>query len=198
MEKNKLIIIVLLVVIAVLLAGILVSMPNYAKADSQLEIIGNDTLNEEDNYQIKLTDVNGTALSNQTVKITFTDKDNSTSDYSVVTNDEGVGEIKLDKNAGEYDITVIYAGNDAYNSCNATKKLTIEEKIVEAQQSSSNSESSSSTPYDINNLPPTNDPYPEKKRFYIDEYHVKQVYEDDYMRIVDLRTGEIESLGFGG
>ena len=53
MEKNKLIIIVLLVVIAVLLAGILVSMPNYAKADSQLEIIGNDTLNEEDNYHLQ-------------------------------------------------------------------------------------------------------------------------------------------------
>ena len=193
MEKNKLIIIVLLVVIAVLLAGILVSMPNYAKADSQLEIIGNDTLNEEDNYQIKLTDVNGTALSNQTVKITFTDKDNSTSDYSVVTNDEGVGEIKLDKNAGEYDITVSYGGNDNYKGCNSNKTIEIKEKEVQAQTTSS---SSSSLPYSLYNLPPSNDPYPETSREQVDEYTVMQKYDDGYISYVDLRTGKRSSGGF--
>ena len=152
-KKNKIIIGALIVVILALLIGILVSMPNSTKIDSKLEIIGNDTLNEGDNLQIKLTDTNGTALVNQTVKITFTDKDNSASDYSVVTNDEGVGELKLDKNAGEYDVTVIYAGNDGYNSCNATKKITIKEKVVEAKVTSSSSSSSNggnSISYDSN------------------------------------------------
>ena len=140
METNRIIIIALLVVIAALLVGIFAAMPNFTKTDSKLEITGNDTLNEGDNLQIKLTDTNGTALVNQTVKITFTDKDNSASDYSVVTNDEGVGELKLDKNAGEYDVTVSYGGNDGYNGCNATKKITIKEKVVEATVEKTSSE----------------------------------------------------------
>ena len=61
---------------------------------------------------------------------------------------------------------------------------------------SSNSQSSSGTKYDINNLPPSNDPYPETNRYFIDENHVKQEYQDGYMRTVDVRTGEIHSLGF--
>ena len=140
MEKNKIIIVALIVVIVALLVGVLVSMPNFAKADSKLEIMCNDTINEGDNLQIKLADANGTALANQTVKITFTDKDNSNSEYSVVTNEEGIGELKVDKNAGKYDITVIYAGNDGYNGCNATKKLTIKEKVVEATVEQTSSE----------------------------------------------------------
>ena len=145
-NKNKLIIIALIAIILALLVGIFVSMPNFSKTDSQLEIIGNDTLAEGSNLQIKLTDANGTGLSNQTVKITFTDKDNSTSDYSVVTNDEGVGELKIDKTAGEYDINVAYDGNDGYNDCNATKKITIEKE----EPTSSSSDSTSSSPRYIN------------------------------------------------
>ena len=145
-NKNKLIIIALIAIILAFLVGIFVSMPNFSKTDSQLEIIGNDTLAEGSNLQIKLTDANGTGLSNQTVKITFTDKDNSTSDYSVVTNDEGVGELKIDKTAGEYDINVAYDGNDGYNGCNATKKITVEKE----EPTSSSSDSSSSSPRYIN------------------------------------------------
>lgn len=140
MEKEKIIIIALIAVIAVLLAGIFAVMPNFAKTDSQLEIMGNDTLNEGDNLQIKLTDANGTALANQTVNITIIDENKSTDCNSVVTNNEGIGELKLDKNASEYEITVIYDGNDSYNGCNATKKITIKKSVVEeniTQQSSS-------------------------------------------------------------
>lgn len=140
MDKNKMIIGALIVVILVLFAGIFISMSNFAKTDSQLEIISDDELNEGDVLQIKLTDVNGIALANQTVKITFTDKDNSNSEYSVVTNDEGIGELKLDKSAGDYNLTVSYDGSDGYNACGSTKKITIEEKVVESQTSTSNND----------------------------------------------------------
>ena len=128
MEKNKLIIIALLVIIVALLVGIFSTMPNFSKTDSKLEIIGNDTLNEGDNLQVKLTDVNGIALSNQTVNITITDENKTSEYHSVITNDDGVGELKLEKDAGKYDVTVIYAGNDGYNECNTTKKITINEE----------------------------------------------------------------------
>ncbi len=189
------IIIALIVVILALLVGILAVMPNTAKTDSKLEIIGNDTFSEGDSLQIKLTDVNGTALTNQTVKITLTDKDNYYSEDAVVTNDEGVGELKLDKSVGEYDVTVIYDGNDDYNGCNTTKKITIKEETVEVKATQQSSQPSSS-PYSINNLPPSNDPYPETGREQIDENTVMQTYEDGYISYVDLRTGKRTSGGF--
>ncbi len=145
MDKNKLIMCALIVIILAFLVGIFLSMPNFSKADSKLEIIGNDTITEGSNIQIKLTDNNGTALINQTVKITFTNKDNSNSDYSVVTNEEGVGELKLDKNAGEYDVTVIYNGNDNYMGCNATKKINIEKEVAEAEPAQNQAGSQSNT-----------------------------------------------------
>lgn len=132
-NKNKLVIIALIAVILALLVGILLSMPNLSKADSQLEIIGDDTLVEGSSLQIRLMDINGTALANQTVKVTFTDADSSSSEYSVVTNDEGIGELKLDKNAGDYDVVAVYSGNGGYNGCNATKAITVEKEAVDAQ-----------------------------------------------------------------
>ena len=83
MDKNKMIIGALIVVILVLLASILLSMNTFSKSDSTIEIIAEDTVNEGSALQIKLSDVNGSALANQTVKISFTDKDNSRSEYSV-------------------------------------------------------------------------------------------------------------------
>ncbi|WP_405290295.1 hypothetical protein [Methanobrevibacter sp.] len=54
--------------------------------------------------------------------------------------------MKLDKNAGKYNVTISYGGNDKYNGCNATKKITIEEMVVEAQSTHSSGSSSSSEP----------------------------------------------------
>ena len=130
MEKNKMIVVILVAIIIALLVCIFAVMSNSNKVDSKLEIMGNDTLNEGDNLQVKLTDVNGTALVNQSVNVTITDE-NKTSDYhSVVTNEEGVGSLKLEKSAGKYNVTISYSGNDNYSACNATKKITLE-KVVE-------------------------------------------------------------------
>ena len=168
MDKNKIIILALIVVIAALLVGMAFTMMlNMAKQDTKLKFKSNSTLTKGDSLKIKLTDANGTAIANQTVNITIKDKKGASDSHSVVTNEKGVGTLKLDKNSGKYNVTVSYGGNDKYNGCNITK-----------------------------NLPPTNDPYPETDRHYIDEYHIKQEYADGYMRTVDVRTGEIHSLGF--
>ena len=142
MENNKIIIIVLIVVIAALLVGIVAMMPNMNKQDTNLTFKSKTTLNEGDSLKIKLTDTNGTAIANQTVNITITDKDGSCDYHSVVTNENGTGKLKMDKNAGEYNVTVSYGGNDKFNGCNATKKITIKEEVVEAEVTSSSSSSS--------------------------------------------------------
>lgn len=144
MDKNKIIILALIVVIAVLLVGMAFTMmPNMTKQDTKIKFKCNSTLTEGDSLKVRLTDANGTAIANQTVNVTITDKDKSNSYYSVVTNEKGVGTLKLDKSTGKYDVTITYGGNDKYNGCNATKKITIKEKVAEAQSTSSSSSSSS-------------------------------------------------------
>ena len=143
MEKNQMIILALIVIIAALLVGI-VMMPNIAKKDTSVTFKGKSTLTEGDSIKIKLTDVNGNAIAGQTVNITITDKDDSKSYYSVVTDDDGEGKLKLDKDTGTYDVQIKYNGNNNYKECNATKKITIKAKEVEA---STTTQSSTPTAY---------------------------------------------------
>ena len=148
MDKNKIIIIALIAIIAALLVGWVAMMPNTNKQNTKLTFESNSTITVEDSLKIKLTDENGTGLVNKEVNITFID-DKNRSDYrSIVTDDNGVGTLELDKSAGNYTIVANYAGNENYNECNATKKITIEEEVVEeqvAQQSTQTSSSSSSS-----------------------------------------------------
>lgn len=143
--KHKIIILVLIIIIVALLAGILISMPNLNKQDSNLTFESKTTLIEGDYLQIKLTDANGTALANQTVNVTITDKDNSNSYYSVVTDDDGIGKLKLDKDAGNYIVALNYGGNGNYKGCNASEQITIEEDIADAEVTSSSTDSDSTT-----------------------------------------------------
>ena len=143
MEKNKIIIIALIVIIAALLVGIAAMMPNMGKHDTKLKFKSNSTLTEGDSLKVKLTDGNESAIANETVNITITGKDGSSDYHTVVTNENGTGKLKMDKNAGKYNVTVSYSGNDKYNGCNVTKKITIEEKVAEAQVTSSSGSGSS-------------------------------------------------------
>ena len=170
MDKNKIIIIALIVIILALLVGIFAIMPNMNKQDTTLTFTSNATIDEGDYVKIKLTDANGPELAGQTVNITVTDVDNTCDYHSVVTDGEGNGEIKLDKDHGEYDVTVSYGGNEDYASCNATHKLTIKEKVVEATVSQSSSQSSGSSTHTI-------------------------MGEDGYYYIVDDNGNILQSLG---
>ena len=199
--EHKTIIIILIAIIVVLAAmnGITVLHPFDSKDPTKVKITSNKTQYEGGELSIKLTDLNGTAISKEIVNVTITNsKGKVVIDDVVKTNSKGKAKLDLDLKKGKYNVNVSYGGNENYTGNNTTQKLTIEEEVVETTvtSSSTTSQSSSSTPYDINNLPPTNDPYPETNRYYIDEYHVKQEYADGYMRTVDVRTGEIHSLGF--
>lgn len=149
MDKNKIMIIVLIAIIAALLVGIFAMMPNTNKQDTKLTFKSDSTLDEGSPLKIKLIDANGTAIANQTVNVTITDDDSSNSYYSVVTTGKGIGKLDLDKSPGKYNVAISYGGNDQYNGCNATKKIKIEEKVVEATVNQSSSESSSSSTHVI-------------------------------------------------
>jgi len=152
--EQKHIIIILLIVVVVLAAAmaVMILSPFDAKADTKLTIKSNDTLHEGDKFKVKLTDINGTGISNQTVNVTLKDSDGQTSYFSVVTNSKGIGTLKLDKSAGNYTVNCTYGGNDKYTGNTTFQKLTIEEIVEEpayeeSTVSSSNSGSNSDDGY---------------------------------------------------
>ena len=56
MEKNKIIILALVVVIVIIFVGIFLSMPHMSKTDTKLSFKSNSTIDEGDSIKIKLTD----------------------------------------------------------------------------------------------------------------------------------------------
>ena len=139
MEREKIIVIGLLVIILALLVCIIAGMPNESKVDTKLIFKSNDTIDEGSHVKIKLTDVNGTGLENQTVNITVTDENNVSDYHSVVTGEDGDGKVKVKNDPGKYNVTISYAGNENYTACYETQELTINEKVVESEHSSSTS-----------------------------------------------------------
>lgn len=198
--ENKNIIIILLIVVVILaaVAGFMLLNQSNAKDSTKIKITSDKSQYEDSaELSIKLTDMNGTALSKEIVNITITDKKGKVVvDDVVKTNSKGNAKLDLNLKKGKYSVNVTYDGNENFTANHSSQNLTIKEEASTSEVSSGESQSSSGTPYDINNLPPTNDPYPETNRYYIDENYIKQEYADGYMRTVDVRTGEVHSLGF--
>ena len=206
-QKNIIIILVAIILVLAAVMGVMFLQTTTAKEPSKIKITSDKTLTEGDDLSVKLTDSNKTAISDGTVNVAIADKKGKiVFNETVKTNSKGKAKFDLDLDKGKYTVNVTFAGNENFTASNTTQKLTVEKKAAENQatssssDSSSNSESSSasqsSSEYDIDNLPPTNDPYHETKRYYLDENYVKQEYADGYMRTVDVRTGEVYSLGF--
>jgi ABC-type Na+ efflux pump permease subunit len=198
--ENKNIIIILVAIIVILSAAIGFALfnPTVAKEPTKIKITSDKEQFEGGELSIKLTDLNKTPISKQIVNITVTNKKGKVVvDDVVKTNSKGKAKLDLDLKKGKYKVTVAYGGNENYTGANTTQKLTIKEEVVEANiDYSSQSQSSSGNSYSVNNLPPSNDPYPETSREQVDENTVMQKYEDGYISYVDLRTGERTSGGF--
>ena len=141
MDRNKLIIAGLIVVIVILAIGVFMAMPGTAKENTKLTVKAESPIHEGDTINIKLTDGNNTPIANQTVNVTITDKNNASSYYSVVTNAKGVGKLKLDKSEGKYSINCTYGGNENYTGNSTVKKIKIEKEVAETSSSSSSGSS---------------------------------------------------------
>lgn len=133
MKRRNIIILAVIAVVAVLLVGLVAMTPNTTKEDSKLTFKGNSTLAEGDSIEFALTAANGTALANKTVNVTITDSSKTSDYHSVVTNDDGIATLKVEKDAGNYTVTVSFAGDGKYNGCNATQLITVEGAHEETQ-----------------------------------------------------------------
>ena len=144
-SRNIIIILVIVVVVLAAAVGVMFLSPSHAKEDTKLTITSNGTLYEGDSLTVKLTDINGTAIPDQMVRVTITNE-SETYESSVITNGSGIGVLELDEDAGNYSVNCSYGGNDNYTANNASQKLVIlKEVVVEqsvVQQSGSSDKSS--------------------------------------------------------
>lgn len=149
MEKDKIIIIGLIIVIVALIVALAIAMQPPTKENTKLKITSNKTLYEGDTLKVKLTDINGTPINDEVINISITNKNGDIAEYSVTTNDKGVAKLKLDQKSGKYTVNCTYGGNENYTGNNTTQKLEIKEEVVETEPVEEQySSSSHSSPYD--------------------------------------------------
>lgn len=135
MEKNKILIIALIAVMAVLIIGLAVVMPGYGKEKANITIKSNDTVSQGESIEIELTDVNGTPIENETVNVTLTDE-NGTEDVkvAVLTDDDGVAQVEIDEKdelVGNYTVECTFEGNDNFTEETTTQEIEIVEDAVD-------------------------------------------------------------------
>ncbi len=143
---NRNIIIVLIIIVLVILGGLVVFSQNTAKSDTQITFSGNTSLKNGDSINFTLKDAQGNAIANQNISILFEGNGN-VEKYSIITDSQGKGSLVInDEGSGNYTISVSFAGDDKYNSCSATQKITVgEENTANNDYSSSNSASYSTS-----------------------------------------------------
>ena len=115
MDNQKIIIALLGVIIALLIVGVVMFSPLMAKEDTNIEFL-DQIVNVGDSISVKLIDSKGNPISDETIHIKFTDKDDGvTIDESVTTNSKGKAKFKMEEK-GDYNAEFIFDGNDKYSS----------------------------------------------------------------------------------
>ena len=200
MNKNVIIVILIIIVLAVL--GAIVFSQLNASTDTQINFLSGNALNSGDNITFELKDVHGNVLPNQMLNITYK-KDDQIQTFSVVTDSEGKGYLTLvNEEDGVCEVTVNFEGADNYNPSNATQTITIGEATSEtyeepsqeptestssdAQAQSSNStESSTSSDSDSSN--PSNLNYDEELNVEYDDNGVIRGGQNDGQSYKELK-----------
>lgn len=132
--ENKNIIVALIIIIVVLAAvlGVVFFYSTNAKKSSEIKITRNKTLSAGDSLSVKLTGLNNTAISNETVKITIKDSNGNVAvNKTVKTNTKGKASLDLDLKKGNYNITAEFEGNEKYAGNSTFQKLTVKEEVTQ-------------------------------------------------------------------
>lgn len=148
LKKTDMWIISLIIIIIAVILAIFAVSSLFGIKESQIEIISNDTVHNGDSINIKLSDIGGNPLSNESVKIVMMDNKGKRQFYSITTDSNGIADTTVaNKDPGRLTINVTFEGNEKFNSSNAVKLIKVREGSsnknstdaagVDAQESSS-------------------------------------------------------------
>lgn len=136
----------IIIIIAVILAIFAVSSL-FGIKESQMEIISNDTVHNGDSINIKLSDIDGHSLSNESVKIVMMDNKGKRQSYSITADSNGIAYTTVaNKDPGRLTINATFEGNEKFNSSNAVK-------LIKVREGSSNKNSTNVTGVDAQKSP---------------------------------------------
>ena len=138
---NKNIIIAILVVIIIAGAAFFMFGQSNGKTDTQINFLGNKTLQNGEQIQFELKDAQDNVLAGQTVNITFNNEK-----YQVTTDENGKGYLTVDgEEPGSYEVTVDYGGNDKYNACTGKITVTVTDGEADNPASETNNNATANT-----------------------------------------------------
>ena len=100
-----------------------------SKIDTQIDVVSNTTLDVKGDYfKIKLTDENGSYISNSKITFTVLSKD-----YNRITDSNGIASLQINLKDGSYNITTKFLGNSKYKPSSNTTTITVENtRVVDA------------------------------------------------------------------
>ena len=127
MNKKMIIILGAIIVVAAVFAAFMLSSSGEDTGSSQLEILGNGTIEENGTLDVKLTNGDGIALKDKKVHVVVKNaKGKVVFDESSRTYVNGVANVKIENvSAGKYDVNVTFDGDENYTSCSLAEKLII-------------------------------------------------------------------------
>ena len=136
MDRNKIIIVALIIIIVALIVGMVAIMPGFGKESANLTIKSNDTISQGESVKIELSDMNGTPIDNETVNVTIEDDNGDVEHKSAVTNDDGVAKVKIEE-PGNYTVNCTFEGNDNFTQNTTTQEVEVVEDVVESEDTDS-------------------------------------------------------------
>ena len=141
--RDKIIIIGLVIVIIALI-GIAIYMFNGQHQQStQIEVMGNGTIEENGTLTVKLSLLNNTGINNKTMNLVVIDKNNKkVLEKTVNTNSEGKANVDIKNiSKGEYVINITFEGDKNYSANTTSKEI----KIIEKKANEKTSETTQNT-----------------------------------------------------
>lgn len=139
MLDKRVTILSIIVIILISMLVILCFGSNFSsifKQETDLTITSNSTLNNGDNFTVKLTDSDGELIANKTICISLTDDEGNVNNLNVTTNEKGIASFGINTNSGNYSAKCVFLGDDNYDSSNVTHKVSIVNRVVSLDSSS--------------------------------------------------------------
>lgn len=126
MNRNVLIAIIIVIIIAIVGAFALAQQGSGEKIDTKISYLDeNATFQNGDQLHFELKDADGNAIAGEQLNITY--KNNENQAYTAVTDSNGQYALTLENMpAGDNVVIVKYAGNDKYNDYELQKTITVE------------------------------------------------------------------------
>ena len=179
MDKNLIIAILLVVVVAgVGVFAISQHSVTDEKINTQITFLSQTILQNGDQVQFELKDVHGAVLAGQNVTISYDDGSGNIQNYNIITDANGKGYLTISgENAGNYNVTVTYNGNNQYNGSTAKQIITIEDGTSEDSDSTDSDSTANTVLYNSNSSSNSSSSSSGSQLHYDSKYNV--YYDDD-------------------